>query len=45
MVRHFDTCELNTLRTQFDQSDGSVSALFSQVALADFVRARAGGTK
>lgn len=45
MVRHYDTCELNALRGQFDQSDGSVSALFSQVALADFVRARAGGSK
>jgi hypothetical protein len=45
MVRHFDTCELNALRAQFDQSDGSVSALFSQVALANFVRARAGGSQ
>jgi len=45
MVRHYDTCELNALREEFDQSDGSVATLFSQVALADFVRARAGGTK
>ena len=45
MLRHYDTCELNALREQFDQSDGSATALFSQVALADFVRARAGGTQ
>jgi hypothetical protein len=45
VVRHYNTCELNTLRTQFDQSDGSAATLFSQVALADFVRARAGGSQ
>jgi hypothetical protein len=45
MIRHYDTCELDALRTQFDQSDGSVSSLFSQVALSGFVRARAGGVQ
>ena len=44
MLRYYDTCELKALRSQFDQSDGSASALFSKVALATFVRARAGGS-
>jgi Protein of unknown function (DUF1592)/Protein of unknown function (DUF1588)/Protein of unknown function (DUF1595) len=39
-----NTCELQPLRTQFDQSNGTITSLFSEVALANFVRARAGGT-
>jgi hypothetical protein len=38
-------CEVNALRAAFRQSDGSASALFEQILLADFARARAGGTK
>jgi Protein of unknown function (DUF1592)/Protein of unknown function (DUF1588)/Protein of unknown function (DUF1595)/Protein of unknown function (DUF1585) len=38
-----NTCELQPLRAQFNQSDQTLSSLFSQIALADFVRARAGG--
>ena len=40
-----NTCELNDLRAAFRQSDGTASALFKQILLADFARARAGGTK
>ena len=45
MIRVYDTCEVEALRVQFDQSDGTMSSLFSQVALANFVRARSGGAK
>jgi Protein of unknown function (DUF1592)/Protein of unknown function (DUF1595)/Protein of unknown function (DUF1588) len=38
----YDTCELNTLRTQ---TDGTVKGLFANLMVADFVRARTGGTK
>jgi hypothetical protein len=44
MIRVYNTCELQTLRAQFDQSDGTMPSLFSRVALAPFVRARSGGT-
>jgi len=44
MIRVYDTCEIQALRTQFDQSDGTISSLLNQVALAPFVRARAGGS-
>jgi hypothetical protein len=42
MIRTYNTCEINDLRTQ---TDGTVASLFRQVALANFVRARAGGTQ
>ncbi len=38
-------CEVNALRAAFRQSDGTASALFRQILLADFARARAGGTR
>ena len=44
MIRVARTCEVEALRAQFDQSDGTMSSLITQVALANFVRARAGGT-
>jgi hypothetical protein len=44
MIRVYNTCELETLRADFDQSDGSISSLLSRVAMAPFVRARSGGT-
>ncbi len=44
MIRVSNTCELQALRADFDQSDGTVSSLLSRVALAPFVRARSGGT-
>ena len=40
-----NTCEVNDLRAAFRRSDGTAAALFKQVLLADFARARAGGTK
>lgn len=40
----YNTCELNDLRTQLDQSNGTISSLLTQLALSNFVRARAGGT-
>jgi Protein of unknown function (DUF1592)/Protein of unknown function (DUF1595)/Protein of unknown function (DUF1588) len=45
MIRVARTCEVQELQAKFDQSDGTLPSLFSQVALADFVRARAGGTQ
>jgi uncharacterized protein DUF1592/uncharacterized protein DUF1588/uncharacterized protein DUF1595 len=39
-----NTCEVNDLRAAFNRSDGTAVALFEQILLADFVRARAGGT-
>jgi hypothetical protein len=45
MVQYYDTCEIDTIRTKFDQSDGTLGSLFREVVLADFGRARAGGTK
>jgi hypothetical protein len=42
MIRTYDTCEVEKLRTQVD---GTVASLFRQVALANFTRARAGGAK
>jgi hypothetical protein len=43
-ISAYNTCELNDLRMQLDQSNGTITSLFSQLALANFVRARAGGT-
>lgn len=44
-IADYNTCQLNDLRTQLEHSDGTVSTLLSQVALADFVRSRAGGIR
>jgi hypothetical protein len=42
MIRTYDTCEIQDLRTKVD---GTIASLFRQVALATFTRARKGGTK
>jgi hypothetical protein len=44
MIRVYNTCELQSLRADFDQSDGTIGSLLSRVAMAPFVRARAGGS-
>ena len=41
-IQKYNTCEIAPIRTQ---SDGTVKSLFSNVLLANFVRARAGGTQ
>ncbi|HEY5376142.1 MAG TPA: DUF1592 domain-containing protein [Polyangiaceae bacterium] len=45
MIDTFDTCEVDAVRKQFAQTDGSLASLFKTVVVADFVRARAGGAK
>jgi hypothetical protein len=45
MISKYDTCEVDTIRKAFEQSDGTLASLFRTVVVADFVRARAGGTK
>ena len=42
MIRTYNTCEVNDIRTQ---TDGTVGSLFKQVALASIMRARKGGAK
>jgi hypothetical protein len=42
MIRTYNTCELNDLRSQ---TNGTITSLFKTVALANFLRARTGGTK
>ena len=42
MIRTYDTCELNDLRSQ---TNGTITSLFKSVATANFLRARTGGTK
>jgi len=42
MIRTYNTCELNDIRSQ---TNGTITSLFKSVATADFLRARAGGTK
>jgi hypothetical protein len=42
MIRTYDTCELDAIRSQ---TNGTVGSLFKNVALAGFLRARAGGSK
>jgi hypothetical protein len=42
MIRTYNTCEVNDLRAK---TDGTVGSLFKQVALASFLRSRAGGMK
>ncbi len=41
-ISTYNTCELNTLRSQ---SDGTLKGLFTKLLVSDFVRARTGGTK
>jgi len=41
-IQKYNTCEIGPIRTQID---GTVKSLFSNVLLADFMRARAGGTQ
>jgi hypothetical protein len=41
-IQTYDTCEVDTIRTQ---SNGTIKSLFKTVAMADFLRARTGGTK
>ena len=45
MIQHYDTCEIDTIRSEFDKTDGTLASLFRTVVVADFVRARSGGTK
>jgi hypothetical protein len=45
MITKYDTCEVETIRKAFAQTDGSLASLFRTVVVADFARARAGGTK
>jgi len=45
MIQQYDTCEIETLRKAFAQTDGSLASLFRTVVVADFARARAGGSK
>ena len=42
MIRTYNTCEVNDLR---GVTDGTIGSLFKQVALANILRARAGGAK
>jgi len=42
MIRTYNTCEVNDLRTQ---TDGKIGTLFKQVAMANILRARKGGAK
>jgi hypothetical protein len=42
MIRVYDTCEVNDIRAQ---TDGTIGSLFKQVAMANILRARAGGAK
>jgi hypothetical protein len=43
LISTANTCELQPLRDQFNTSDQTLPTLFTKIALADFVRARAGG--
>jgi len=42
MIRTYDTCELDELRTQ---ANGTIASLFKSVATAQFLRTRTGGTR
>jgi hypothetical protein len=42
MIEIYDTCEVDAIRTQ---TNGTITSLFKAVAMADFLRARTGGTK
>jgi len=45
MIQKYDTCEVETIRSEFAKTDGTLASLFKTVVVADFVRARAGGAK
>jgi hypothetical protein len=45
MIQKYDTCEVDTIRSEFEKTDGTLASLFRTVVVADFVRARAGGAK
>jgi len=45
MIQKYDTCEVDTIRSEFEKTDGTLASLFKTVVVADFVRARAGGAK
>ena len=45
MIRTRGTCEVAAIDAQFEQSDGSATSLFREVATASFMRARSGGTQ
>jgi hypothetical protein len=45
MIQIYDTCEIDRLRDQFAQTDGTLAALFKTIVIADVFRARAGGMK
>jgi len=45
MIQRYDTCEVDTIRAEFEKTDRTLSSLFRTVVVADFVRARSGGTK
>ena len=45
MIHTYNTCEIEAIRQYFAKTDGSLASLFRTVVVADFVRARAGGTK
>jgi hypothetical protein len=42
MIRTYDTCEIDQLRSE---TDGTMASLFKNLATAQFMRARTGGTK
>lgn len=44
MVSTRDTCQIDQLRAQFDQSDGTMASLLGQIAASNMARARAGDT-
>jgi len=45
MIQTYDTCEIDTLREKFAQTDGTLASLFKTVVIADLFRARSGGKK
>lgn len=45
MIRVASTCEVQEIQKKFAQTDGSMTSLFRQVALAKFTRERSGGAQ
>jgi len=45
MIQKYDTCEVDSIRSEFQKTDGTLASLFKTVVVADFVRARAGGAQ
>jgi hypothetical protein len=45
MIQNYNTCEVEAIRQSFAKTDGSLASLFRTVVVADFARARAGGSK